>query len=160
MLKFEWPLILPDNAVVQRLAENTFDLSQYVVKLAKEKGLVEVPEMDAKVGIHFACHSRAQNIGPQAMEMLKLIPGAAPTIVERCSGHGGKWGIMKENFDVATKMARPVVRQLKKTQPDFMVSECPLACPHLQLVMRESDCEAAPDRVGHQIDILAKAYGF
>ncbi len=160
MLKFEWPLILPDNAVVQRLAENTFDLSQYVVKLAKEKGLVEVPEMDAKVGIHFACHSRAQNIGPQAMEMLKLIPGAAPTIVERCSGHGGKWGIMKENFDVATKMARPVVRQLKKTQPDFMVSECPLAGPHLQQVMRESDGEAAPDRVGHPIEILAKAYGF
>jgi glycerol-3-phosphate dehydrogenase subunit C len=159
MLKFEWPLILPDNPAVQRLAENTYDLSQYVVMLGKDKGLVEVPEMASKVGLHFACHSRAQNIGPQAMEMLKLIPGATPTIVERCSGHGGKWGIMAENFDIAVKMARPVVRNLKKADPDYLVSECPLAGPHLKQVMEMADGDAAPDRVGHPIEILAKAYG-
>jgi len=160
MLKFEWPLILPDNAAVQRLAEHSYDLSQYVVMLARDKGLAPVPEMASKVGIHFACHSRAQNIGPQALEMLKQIPGAEPTIVERCSGHGGKWGIMKDNFDIAVKMARPVVRNLIKADPDYIVTECPLAGPHLKQVMEMADGDAAPDRVGHPIEILAKAYGF
>lgn len=160
MLKFEWPLILPDNPTVQKLAEHTRDLAQYVVELSKDKGLVELPEMDSKIGIHFSCHSRAQNMGAKAMEMLKLIPGTTPTIVERCSGHGGKWGIMAENYDTAVKLARPTVRNLKKTDPDYIVSECPLAGPHLREVMEMADGDAAPERIGHPIEILAKAYGY
>jgi glycerol-3-phosphate dehydrogenase subunit C len=31
MLKFEWPLILPDNENVKRLSEATFDIDEYVV---------------------------------------------------------------------------------------------------------------------------------
>ncbi|RED16876.1 heterodisulfide reductase-related iron-sulfur binding cluster [Parasphingopyxis lamellibrachiae] len=160
MLKFEWPLILPDNPTVQKLAEHTRDLAQYVVELAKDKGLVEVPEMASRIGLHFACHSRAQNIGAKAMEMLKLIPGATPTIVERCSGHGGKWGIMADNYDTAVKLARPTVRNLKKGNPDYVVSECPLAGPHLREVMKASGGEDVPERVGHPIELVAKAYGF
>ena len=66
--------------------------------------------MNAKVGIDFAGHSRAQKMGPKAMEMLKLIPKVTPTITERCSGHVGKWGIFKKNFDKAIKVGRPAAR--------------------------------------------------
>ena len=97
MMKFEWPLILPENEDIKKLALATRDLSEYVVELSKERGLMPIEPMKAQIGIHFACHSRAQNMGPKAMEMLKLIPEAKPTITERCSGHGGKWGIFKEN---------------------------------------------------------------
>ena len=99
-------------------------------------------------------------MGAKAIEMLRLIPGAEPSIVERCSGHGGKWGIMAENFDVAQKLARPTVRALAKTSPDYVVSECPLAGPHLKQVMEATGGDAAPDRIGHPIELLAKAYGF
>lgn len=160
MLKFEWPLIHPGNADVEKLSNNTFDLSQYIVLLSKEKGLTPIPELDSNIGVHFACHSRAQNMGPQAMEMLKLIPQAKPMLTERCSGHGGKWGIFKENFDTAVKIGRPAARNLAKTSPDYIVSECPLAGPHLQQIMEMSGAEYIPDRFGHPIEILAKAYGF
>jgi len=160
MLKFEWPLIVPADEAVARLADHTFDLLQYIVEIAKRDGLVPVPEMTGKVALHFACHSRAQNMGAKAIEMLRLIPGAEPSIVERCSGHGGKWGIMAENFDVAQKLARPTVRALAKTSPDYVVSECPLAGPHLKQVMEATGGDAAPDRIGHPIELLAKAYGF
>jgi glycerol-3-phosphate dehydrogenase subunit C len=159
MLKFEWPLISPDNPDVIKLGRHTYDLSQYVVALSKEKALAPIEPMDSKIGVHFACHARAQNMGPQAMEMLKLIPDAKPTLTERCSGHGGKWGIFKENFDTAVKVGRPAARALAKDSPDYVVSECPLAGPHLKQMMQMSDADAAPDRVGHPIEILAKAYG-
>ena len=41
-----------------------------------------------------------------------------------------------------------------------MVSECPLAGSHLKQIMEISGNENAPDRVGHPIEIMAKAYGF
>ena len=159
MLKFEWPLLHPGNAAVKTLSEHTYDLSQYVVALAKEAGLMPIEEMPASIGVHFACHSRAQNMGPKALEMLRLIPGATPALTERCSGHGGKWGIMDDNFDVAVKIGRPAARALAKGDPDYMVSECPLAGPHLQQVMALSGAEKVPERIGHPIELMARAYG-
>lgn len=160
MLKFEWPLIHPGNADITRLSSNTYDLSQYIVMLSKRSGLAPIAPMNCAIGVHFACHSRAQNIGAQAMEMLKLIPDARPSLTERCSGHGGKWGIFKDNFDTAVKVGRPAARALAKDDPDFVVSECPLAGPHLVQVMQLSGVDNLPTRVGHPIEILAKAYGF
>lgn len=160
MLKFEWPLLHPGNDAVKRLADHTFDLSQYIVELAKEVGLTPIAEMPATVGVHFACHARAQNMGPKAMELLRLIPGAKPMLTERCSGHGGKWGIFAEHFDAAVKVGRPAARALGKDGPAYMVSECPLAGPHLKQVMELSGSENVPERIGHPIEVMAKAYGF
>jgi glycerol-3-phosphate dehydrogenase subunit C len=159
MLKFEWPLLHTGNAQVQKLAERTYDLSQYVVLLAKETGLMPISEMQAKIGVHFACHARAQNMGPKAMELLKLIPGADPKLTDRCSGHGGKWGIFAEHFDTAVKVGKPAARQLAKDQPDLMVSECPLAGSHLKQVLSATG-NPPPERIGHPIEVLARAYGF
>ncbi|WP_088311046.1 heterodisulfide reductase-related iron-sulfur binding cluster [Novosphingobium sp. B 225] len=158
MLKFEWPLIETDNPAVATLAKHTFDVSEYVVALNKDKGLAPIPEMPASIAVHFACHARAQNMGPKAMEMLRLIPGATPALTERCSGHGGKWGIFKENFDRAVKVGKPAARNLVKGDPDLIVSECPLAGPHLKQVIAANG-GTAPARIGHPIEVLAKAYG-
>jgi glycerol-3-phosphate dehydrogenase subunit C len=160
MLKFEWPLILPGNAAVTKLSKSTFDVSEYIVGLGKGPGLLPIEEMAANIGVHFACHARAQNMGPKAMEMLKLIPGAQPALTERCSGHGGKWGIFKENFETAIKVGKPAARALAKTNPDIIVTECPLAGPHLRQVMENVGSNKVPDRIGHPIEIIAKAYGF
>jgi glycerol-3-phosphate dehydrogenase subunit C len=160
MLKFEWPLLLPENEAVKKLSQATFDLSEYVVDISKKSGLMPIAEMPATIGVHFACHARAQNMGPKAMEMLKLIPGASPALTERCSGHGGKWGIFKENFDTAIKIGKPAARNIAKGNPDIVVSECPLAGPHLKQVMEANGADNIPERIGHPIEVMAKAYGF
>jgi glycerol-3-phosphate dehydrogenase subunit C len=159
MLKFEWPLLLPDNEAVKKLSQATFDLSEYVVDLSKRHGLMPIAELPATIGVHFACHARAQNMGPKAMEMLKLIPGATPQLTERCSGHGGKWGIFKENFDTAVKVGKPAVRNIVKGNPDMVVTECPLAGPHIKQIMEMTGVEKIPERVGHPIEVMTKAYG-
>ena len=39
MMKFEWPLILPDDPTVAHLAAHTRDISEYVVELSRSVGL-------------------------------------------------------------------------------------------------------------------------
>ena len=93
-------------------------------------------------------------MGPKAMEMLRLIHGATPQLTERCSGHGGKWGIFKTNFDSALKIGRPTARNLMKTDPEIIVSECPLVGPHLKHVIADGGA-TPPERIGHPIEVLA-----
>ncbi|WBX84342.1 heterodisulfide reductase-related iron-sulfur binding cluster [Sphingosinicella microcystinivorans] len=160
MLKFEWPLILPDDPLVKKLAEATFDITEYVVDIAKKEGLAPgMQPLGGDVAIHLPCHSRAQNMGQKGAEMLRLIPEAKVGVVERCSGHGGKWGIFRENFATALKVGKPAGRAMLKTNAAFMVSECPLAGPHLRQVMEREGGERIPEQVPHPIELLAKAYG-
>ncbi len=158
MLKFEWPLIEPENPDVALLAKHAFDVSEFVVRLSKDCGLAPIDALPQSIAVHFACHARAQNMGPKAMEMLKLIPEARPQLTERCSGHGGKWGLFKQNFDRAIKVGKPAARNLVKGEPDLIVSECPLAGPHLRQVIEANGGEP-PARIGHPVEVLAMAYG-
>jgi len=161
MLKFEWPLLLPDDALVAKLAGATMDITEYVVDIARNEGLADgLKPLDASVALHFACHARAQNMGPKAADMLRLIPDIDLQIVERCSGHGGSWGIMKENFETALKVGTPAARQVVKSAKTTLASECPLAGQHLLQVMEKLDGAAPPAHAPHPIELLAKAYGF
>jgi glycerol-3-phosphate dehydrogenase subunit C len=162
MMKFEWPLILPENADVKRLAAATRDVSEYVVELARDHGLApglgEAPP--PAVTLHHACHARAQNMGAKSAQMLRLIPGAKVDLIERCSGHGGTFGVMKETHDVAVKVGRPAARQVAQAGNETLCSDCPLACKHLgQLVSAQLEEGAAPPRQAHPIEIFAAAYG-
>ncbi len=162
MMKFEWPLIVPDDENIARLAQATFDISEYVMTIANEEGLADgLTPIDGPVALHLACHARAQNMGPKGAEMLRAIPDAKVSVVERCSGHGGSWGIKKENFGVATKFAKQTVKKLADTKLAHVCSECPLAGKHLVQGM-EALGEDAPkiDQSVHPIQVLAKSYGF
>ena len=159
MLKYEWPLLLPGNEHAAQLARSAFDLSEYVVDIARREGLAAgLTPLDGPVAVHVACHARAQNMGRKAVELLELIPGAAVEAIERCSGHGGAWGCMKDNFETALRLGRPVARRAAEAG-GHVVSECPLAALHIAQGMERLDPDAPPRRVGHPIRLLARAYG-
>ena len=161
MLKFEWPLILPENEDVKRLSAATRDISQYIVDIARKEGLAEgLAALDGEVTLHISCHSRAQNMGQKAAEMLRLLPGAEVKVIERCSGHGGAWGVMKGNFEVALKTGRPVARQATENKSDYVVSECPLARDHIIQGMDKLGGDTAQVRAfTHPIELMARGYG-
>jgi len=161
MLKFEWPLIEPEDDNVKALSQATFDVAEYVVDMARKEGLADgLKPLDGGVTMHIACHARAQNMGQKATEMLKLLPDTEVKVIERCSGHGGSWGIMKENFEVALKVGRPVARQAAENKSAFVVSECPLARDHVVQGMERLDGGvAAVESVQHPIELIARGYG-
>jgi len=162
MLKFEWPLILPQDEGVARLAKSTYDVSEYIVDIAKKNGLAPgMKPLDGGITVHLACHARAQNMGPKAAELLRLIPETKVAVIERCSGHGGSWGVKKEWFEVALKVGKPVARQAAKNGHPHVVSECPLAADHiLQGMERLNDADVhVPARTHHPVELIARAYG-
>jgi glycerol-3-phosphate dehydrogenase subunit C len=160
MLKFEWPLILPEDARIKALSDATFDVSEYVVDIARREGLAPgLGALPGGIAVHIACHARAQNMGQKAAEMLKLIPEADLAVIERCSGHGGSWGIFKGNFQTALKVGRPVARQAISSGKTFIASECPLAGEHIVQGMERLDAEKAPEHAWHPIQLFARAYG-
>ena len=159
MLKFEWPLILPEDDNVKRLAGATWDLSEYVVDIARKEGLAPgLKALEGGVAVHIACHARAQNVGNKAADMLKLLPETEIDVIERCSGHGGSWGMMKDNFDTAIKIGRPVARRAAEAAKRHVVSECPLAGVHIRQGMELLDGET-PVTTPHPIELMARAYG-
>jgi glycerol-3-phosphate dehydrogenase subunit C len=162
MLKFEWPLILSGDRAIERLAQGTFDLSEYVVDIAKKHGLAEgLAPIEGGISLHLACHARAQNMGAKGVEMLRLIPRTRVAVIERCSGHGGIWGTRTENFEVAVKVGKPAAQAALKNDTAHVASECPLAGEHLMQVMEMTAGETRPKpfRAHHPIEIMARAYG-
>ena len=164
MLKFEWPLIVPENADVQRLAKATFDIDEYVVDIAKKEGLpAGLKPLPEGVTVHLPCHARAQAMGPKAAEMLRLIPDTPIDVIERCSGHGGTFGVMKETHGVAVKVGRPVFRAAHEKARGHIVSDCPLAAQHIVenvKALAAKDGNVAPVcEAEHPIEIMARAFG-
>jgi glycerol-3-phosphate dehydrogenase subunit C len=161
MLKFEWRLIAPDDAAVDKLSKATFDISEYIVEIARREGLAPgLLPLGGGVTVQLACHARAQNIGQKAAEMLRLLPDADVAVIERCSGHGGSWGVLKGNFETALKVGRPVARQALKNAKPLLSSECPLAAAHiLQGMEMLANDGLLPERPMHPIELFARAYG-
>jgi glycerol-3-phosphate dehydrogenase subunit C len=157
MLKFEWPLLNPDNEKIKKLSNNTFDIDQYVSDISKKEGLTTgLSYIDGGITVHNACHARAQNMGNKALEMLKNLPDTKVDVVERCAGHGGTFGVMKETRNAAVKYGRTTARQIKNKKTKFVVSDCPLASKHLDGLLNEKDEEEIVSM--HPIEILSKSY--
>ena len=161
MMKFEWPLLLPENQAVARLAAATRDISEYVVDIARKEGLAPgLAPVAGGVTVHHACHARAQNMGQKSADMLRLIPDTAVDVVERCSGHGGTFGIMKDTRPLALKVGKAATRQVAQKANAELCSDCPLACKHLgQMLVAETASGTVQPRQSHPIEILARAYG-
>ncbi len=157
MLKFEWPLINPDNENVLKLSKHIFDIDEYIVDISKKEGMVDgLQAINGGITVHHACHARAQNMGNKAMEMLKKLPETKLDVVEKCAGHGGTFGVMKKTRKSAVKYGKKTARQIKNKKNKLMVSDCPLACKHLNEFLnddKESDYTSM-----HPIEVIAKSY--
>ena len=101
-------------------------------------------------------------MGPKSLEMLRFIPETEVQVVERCSGHGGTWGFMNNNFETAIKQGKPVVKKITETQTSNVVSECPLARDHIIQGLEatsDDDSDKIVNDISHPIELLAKSYG-
>jgi len=169
MLKQEWPSLLPKDPIVENVAKNTFEITEFVVHLSNngEFNKKDLKRMKQPVVLHHACHARAQNMGFKAFQMLGLIPKSKLNIlqIEKCSGHGGIFGVKKDGFEIAGKVGKGVVQQanrfMKKKQTEDIIisSECPLAADHItQKLFPDDYNNTMQTKSLHPIEILAKCY--
>jgi len=150
MLKQDYPRFLPteDSRLV---AENTFDLSEYLVKV-HERGNLDLgfTEKIGKIRYHQPCHLKAQDIGFKAQDLMELIPGAEVSRMQCCSGHDGIWSVKQENFEASMKVGRPLFKFMKP-EDACTVTDCPLSAIQVQ--------QGTGRKPVHPIVVMARAYG-
>ncbi|HAU40866.1 MAG TPA: Fe-S oxidoreductase [Gammaproteobacteria bacterium] len=154
MFRQEFPLLFPDDPEVRKVADAFFDPFEYLM-LRHSDGLLntEFVQSLGSVVYHASCHQRVQNFGPKTRDLLKLIPDTEVTMIERCSGHDGTYGVKAETFDKAMKIGRPVINAIKKNNPDHYGSDCPIAGNHLANGVGDGSSSE------HPISLMRKAYG-
>jgi len=105
------------------------------------------------ISYQVACHLRVQNIGLKTRDILNLVPDTTVVAQERCSGHDGTYAVKKESYDVAVKIARPVVRKVDQQAPDHFISDCPMAATHIAALSEKVE------KPEHPMTLLRLAYG-
>ena len=105
------------------------------------------------IAYQVACHLRVQNIGLKTRDVLNLVPGTEVTAQERCSGHDGTYGVRAGTFAKSQKIARPVVSRVKRMEPDYLVSDCPMAATQIANNLELPNGESNP------LTLLRIAYG-
>ncbi|MDP1740819.1 FAD-binding and (Fe-S)-binding domain-containing protein [Polaromonas sp.] len=135
-------LTLRDEMLVMGLGEDAHTISQHALlleeflareavagKLEELKGKLQA--VDQPILLHGHCHQKAFGAVSPIMEVLKLIPGAKPALIESsCCGMAGSFGYESSHYEVSMQMAElsllPAVRQ----QPDAIVVADGTSCRH------------------------------
>jgi len=150
MIKQEYGELLgTDDA--RKVAANTMDLFEYLAALNREgrfdKAVTQAP---GKVAYHVPCHLKAQNIGFKSRDVLRAV-GAEVTVVDKCCGVDGTWGLKKQYYEESFKIAEPALDAFKRAQPATVVTDCPLAAIQI--------AQGTGLKPRHPIEVLADAYG-
>ena len=154
MFKREYPYF-QSTPEMKRVAERTFDLCEYLMRLKKENTLsLDFPHNPGRVAYQIPCHLRDQNIGFKSQELMALT-GANVHLIEKCSGHDGSWSAKKEFFDLSMKIAKKAVREIKDGEFDVVASDCPLSALQLEQALQGTHTKPAL----HPIQVLRNAYG-
>ena len=154
MMRKEWQLLFPNDKRLELLATLVFDPCEYLLQKDKNKKLSkEFRNTLGKVSYHVACHQRVQNIGHTTRKLLELVPGTEVTLIERCSGHDGTYGVKLETYDNSIKLVKPLVDFVNNCNPDYFCSDCSLAGGHITANLNKKMINY------HPLSLLKIAYG-
>ena len=141
-----------DSSEARKVAENTFDLMEFLDGLRKKKTLDRSFERGlGKVAYHAPCHLRAQKIGNPGARLLGLLPDTTVETIDKCSAVDGTWGMKSQHYEMGRKYAQKLVRAVNDAEAQVVVTDCPLSA----LRMRKENKRD----VFHPIQALAYAYG-
>ncbi len=156
MIKREYTGLLEGDAA-RRVASQTFDICEYLMKLKREGGLAtDFTRNPGRVSYQMPCHLRDQNIGFKSKELMECA-GAKVDVIEKCSGHDGSWSAKTEFFPLSMKIAQKAVRLVEQVPADLVASDCPLA--GLQLDQAGAAAHVGGTSTQHPIQIVRDAYG-
>ena len=81
--------------------------------------------------LHGHCHQKAFDAVSPIMEVLKLIPGAKPELIESsCCGMAGSFGYEAAHFDVSMQMAELSLLPAVRKQPNAIIVADGTSCRH------------------------------
>lgn len=151
VLKNEYPELL-GTPEARAVAENTFDLMEFLRDLLRKKELdLSGATSLGRVAYHVPCHLRAQKVGFPAWQVLKKLPDTKVSRVEECSAVDGTWGMKAQYYELGQKYARKLIAGVREIEYDLIATDCPLSGQRLE---QELGAPAV-----HPIELLNQAFG-
>ncbi|MBC7380794.1 MAG: FAD-binding protein [Burkholderiaceae bacterium] len=135
-------LTLRDEALVMGLGGDAVTVSQQALLLeeflAREASAGKLDALRARLKpvagpilLHGHCHQKAFGAVSPILEVLKLIPGAQPELIESsCCGMAGSFGYEAGHYDVSMQMAELSLLPAVRSQPDAVVVADGTSCRH------------------------------
>jgi FAD/FMN-containing dehydrogenase/Fe-S oxidoreductase len=135
-------LTLRDEMLVMGLGEAAQTISAQALLfeefLAREAVAGQLETLKARLQpagqpilLHGHCHQKAFGAVSPIMEVLKLIPGAKPELIESsCCGMAGSFGYEASHYEVSMQMAELSLLPAVRSQPDAIVVADGTSCRH------------------------------
>jgi glycerol-3-phosphate dehydrogenase subunit C len=154
MIREEYPQLVSGEAVA-KLAANSYDLNDYLYRIAREGRLKrDFKRRFGKITYHVPCHIRVQNIGVRGRDLLRLVADEVE-LVQECSGHDGTWSMRTQYFHDSLRWGRKAFDGMRSGAGEtcaLACSDCRLAALHIQ--------QGCGRLTVHPVVALAHAYGF
>jgi Fe-S oxidoreductase len=151
-LKDEYPAFLGTEAA-RKVSAATFDAAELLMNAHRGEHKLDT-NFEGKtyetITWHAACHYRAQQMGPRSSQLMQLT-GAKVQMVERCSAIDGTWGLRAENYEMARRIAKPLMERVRESDAELVAGDCQLANVAIE--------EGSGKRPIHPLQVLARAYG-
>ena len=81
--------------------------------------------------LHGHCHQKAFDVVSPVLELLKLIPGAKPELIETsCCGMAGSFGYETEHLDISLQMAELKLLPAIRMSPNAILAADGSSCRH------------------------------
>ena len=149
-LKMEYLNVL-DTEESRLVAENTYDMHEFLFDLLQRGELLELTPVHKDVLVHLHCHHLVQGIEGKVLGLLGSIPELnIKTIEKGCCGVGGSFSFIKGNLQKSLKMGEELFGEVRATTlPIFSTGE---SCA-LQME------QGSGRTIGLTVDLLADACG-
>ncbi|MDZ4075998.1 MAG: FAD-linked oxidase C-terminal domain-containing protein [Hylemonella sp.] len=119
----------------QQIAKSALLFEEFLAREAKA-GMLEAFKAKLKpvsqpVLLHGHCHQKAFAAVTPVMEVLSLIPGAKPELIESsCCGMAGSFGYEAEHYEVSMQMAEAALLPAVRAKVDAIVVADGTSCRH------------------------------
>jgi len=117
------------------IAKSAFLFEEFLAREAKAGQLeafkTKLKPVSQPVLLHGHCHQKAFAAVTPVMEVLSLIPGAKPELIESsCCGMAGSFGYEAEHYDVSMQMAEAALLPAVRAKADAIVVADGTSCRH------------------------------
>jgi Fe-S oxidoreductase len=132
-------LTLRDEALAMGFGETARTVSQHALLLEEflahearaGRFALAFRPAPAPILVHGHCHQKAFGAVAPVLEILKLIPGAAPELIETsCCGMAGSFGYDAAHYDVSMQMAELNLLPAIRKRPDAIIVADGTSCRH------------------------------
>ena len=119
----------------KRVADNAFLFEEFLAREANAGALddfkARLQPLDRRVMLHGHCHQKAFAAVSPIIQVLKLIPGVEPELLESsCCGMAGSFGYEANHYDVSMQMAELSLLPAVRKYPGAIVVADGTSCRH------------------------------